>query len=50
MWELTPAVRDEMYHVKHPPLAVLGKLKAVKVYISDQLPAMSDLISTGIPA
>lgn len=28
----------------------LGKLKVVKVYIPDQLPAMSDLTSTGIPA
>lgn len=49
MWEPPPVVRDELYHVKHHPPAVLGKLKVVKVYIPDQLPAMSDLISTGIP-
>lgn len=43
-------VKDELYHVELPPLVVLGKLKVVKVYIPDQLPAMSDLISTGFPA
>lgn len=42
-----PVVRDELYHVKHPPLAVLGTLRVVKVYIPDQLPAVSDLISNG---
>lgn len=30
MWEPPPVVRDELYHVKHPPLAMLGKLKVVK--------------------
>lgn len=41
---------DEMYHVKHPMPTVLGKFEAVNVYIPDQLPAVSDLTSTGIPA
>lgn len=34
----------------HPPLwSVLGKLNVVKVYIPDQMPAMSELMSAGIP-
>lgn len=41
---------DEMYHVKHLTPTVLGKFNAVSVYIPDQLPAVSDLTSTGIPA
>lgn len=41
---------DEMYHVKHLTPTVLGKFDAVNVYIPDQLPAVSDLTSTGIPA
>lgn len=41
---------DEMYHVKHLTPTVLGKFDAVSVYIPDQLPAVSDLTSTGIPA
>lgn len=49
MWELTPAVRDELYRVTPPLWSVLGKLNVVKVYIPDQMPAMSDLMSAGIP-
>lgn len=51
MWELPPAVRDELCHVKHPPHWLRwASSQYFKVSIPVQLPAMSDLISTGIPA